>query len=274
MHVFKTQIDLQAYLQKNAVNKSIGFTPTMGALHKGHFELINTSIKACDISICSIFINPTQFNNIDDLNNYPKTLDDDIKKLRELNCDILYAPEKDDLYKDNEQAKKYEFSGLENEMEGKYRPGHFNGVATIIEKLFNIINPTYAYFGQKDLQQVQIIKKLVTQKKIKTKIVRVSTVRDTNGLAMSSRNARLNDFEKKKATFIYQNLLECKTRFPENLEVIKKDINTAFKNNPYLKLEYIAFVDLNSLRPIKDWLGKGENAVCIAAYLNNIRLSI
>ena len=135
----------------------LGFVPTMGNLHKGHLSLIERSISENDFTVVSIFVNPTQFDNVNDLKNYPRTLDDDITKLRELNCDILYAPEKDDLYKNSYQAKKYDFNGLENEMEGKHRPGHFNGVATIVEKLFNIINPTYAYFGQKDLQQLQTI---------------------------------------------------------------------------------------------------------------------
>ena len=163
MIIFKEQKELKKYLTK-LNNSLIGFVPTMGALHQGHISLIKESNKSCNVTICSIYVNPTQFNNADDLLKYPKTIKDDIKILQENKCDILYCPEDNDLYKVNEKRIEYRFNGIELYLEGKYRPGHFNGVATIVEKLLNIINPQKIFLGEKDLQQLMIIKNLVTQK--------------------------------------------------------------------------------------------------------------
>ena len=185
MKIFKTKSKLLKYLNNNRKEKSVGFIPTMGALHSGHLKLIETSKKKCTLTICSIFINPTQFNNSDDFHSYPNTLKLDLEKLKHLNCDIVYIPTVDDLYAKGESAKKFDFGSLTREMEGKYRPGHFNGVATIVEKFFTIINPTKAFFGEKDLQQLQIVKALVKKMNVQIEIIPISTIREKNGLAKS-----------------------------------------------------------------------------------------
>ena len=187
MIILKEQKELKIYLAKLNSN-SIGFVPTMGALHQGHMSLIKKSNKSCNITICSIYVNPTQFNNTDDLLKYPRTMKDDIKILQENKCDILYCPEDNDLYKVNEKRIEYRFSGIELYLEGKYRPGHFNGVATIVEKLLNIINPQKIFLGEKDLQQLMIIKNLVMQKNILTEVIGCPTIREENGLAKRHSN--------------------------------------------------------------------------------------
>jgi pantoate--beta-alanine ligase len=191
MKVFKKKSELLSYLNACRQRKSIGFVPTMGALHSGHLHLIEGSKKECEITICSIFVNPAQFNNADDFASYPKPLDADLEKLQNLGCDIVYTPTIADLYTKEEKTKEFYFGTLASDMEGKFRPGHFNGMATVVEKFFNIINPTIAFFGQKDLQQLQIIKALVKQMKSPIKVVGVPTIREKNGLAKSSRNKLL-----------------------------------------------------------------------------------
>ena len=178
MKVFKTKTKLKVFLHSLIPEKSIGFVPTMGALHEGHLELITASKNECEITICSIFINPTQFNNDSDFLNYPKTIEKDLKKLKELNCDIVYTPSIKDLYNDKEKAKKFNFGTLVENMEGKFRVGHFNGMATVVEKFFKIIKPNKAYFGQKDLQQLQIVKELVKQMNLYIEVKSISTVRE------------------------------------------------------------------------------------------------
>ena len=176
MFIFKSKKELQKHLSAFGNKKTIGFVPTMGALHQGHLHLIEQSNLKCDISICSIFVNPTQFNNPNDLANYPNTLTIDLEKLEKVKCDIVYNPPVNDLYTQGETAKSYDFGSLATAMEGEFRPGHFNGMATVIEKLLNIINPTIAFFGQKDLQQLYIVKDLVKQMESATIIEGVQTV--------------------------------------------------------------------------------------------------
>ena len=181
MEIFKTNTELTTYLNTFDSENSVGFTPTMGALHSGHLQLIESSKRECDISICSIFVNPTQFNNSGDLEKYPNTLKADLRKLKKVNCDIVYTPFIDDLYAKGEKAKEFNFGSLAASMEGEYRPGHFNGMATIVEKFFNIINPTKAFFGQKDLQQLQIVKALVKQMQSDIEIIGIPTIREGSG---------------------------------------------------------------------------------------------
>ncbi len=272
MKVFKTKSKLIASLNALQQKKSIGFVPTMGALHEGHLTLIEASKKGCDITICSIFVNPTQFNNADDFDNYPNTLDKDLEKLEKLSCDIVYTPSINDLYTKREKAKEFDFGSLANSMEGKFRGGHFNGMATIIEKLFNIIKPQKAFFGQKDLQQLQIVKALVKQKKIHIKINSVPTIREKNGLAKSSRNNLLSKKQRNKAALIYYCLNYCLNNKTKGVVKLKSFIHTKFKQQQDLKLEYAEIVNLNNMLPIKKWQGKNENAICIAAYIDGIRL--
>jgi len=192
MIIFKEKKKLADYIASKINSHTIGLTATMGALHEGHISLIKESKKKCDISICSIFINPKQFNNLNDFIKYPKTTESDLKLLEESKCDIVYMPKSEDLYEKNEKTIKYEFNNLEKYLEGKYRPNHFNGVAMIIEKLFKLIRPTHAFFGEKDLQQLLIIKQLVKKNRMDIRIIGCPTIRDNKGLAMSSRNTLLS----------------------------------------------------------------------------------
>ena len=272
MKVFKTKTKLKVFLHSLIPEKTIGFVPTMGALHEGHLELITASKNECEITICSIFINPTQFNNDSDFLNYPKTIEKDFKKLKELNCDIVYTPSIKDLYNDKEKAKKFNFGTLAENMEGKFRVGHFNGMATVVEKFFKIIKPNKAYFGQKDLQQLQIVKELVKQMNLYIEVKSISTVREKNGLAKSSRNKLLSKEQKNNAALIYDCLNYCLKNKTKGIKKLKSYIQTKFKQQKNLKLEYVEFVDLKSMLPIKKWQNEKENAVCIAAYIDNVRL--
>jgi len=272
MYIFTSKIDLQKHLAAFLGEKTIGFVPTMGALHQGHLQLITEANNKCDISICSIFVNPTQFNNPTDLANYPNTLKADLEKLEQLACDIVYAPTVSDLYKEGEKAKEFDFGSLANNMEGEFRPGHFNGMATIVEKFFHIINPTIAFFGQKDLQQLQVVKALVKQMKSPIKIEGIATVREESGLAKSSRNKLLSENAKKEATLIYNCLNYCKNNKEKGIEALKTYINNQFEKHENFKLEYAEIVALNTLQASKKWEGENENAVCISAYHSGVRL--
>ena len=215
MLIFETQLALIEHLNVNSDSKTtIGFVPTMGALHQGHLSLVEKSLLNNDLTIVSIFVNPTQFNNPEDLKKYPRNLESDIDKLQTVGEDIIvYAPTVDDIYEGNTVSKSFNFDGLENQMEGKFRPGHFEGVGTIVKRLFEIVKPTHAYFGEKDFQQLQIIKKLVEKENFPITIVGCPILREVNGLAMSSRNERLSPNERNAAAIIYHTLLEVKHKF-------------------------------------------------------------
>lgn len=271
MLIFTQKEKLQEYLKKSTF-KPIGFVPTMGALHQGHINLIQESKLRCRITICSIFVNPTQFNKKKDLKNYPSSYDEDMSKLKHINCDILYLPKVKDIYPSNIVANKYDFEGLDIYMEGEFRPNHFNGVATVIEIFLRIINPDFTFFGEKDLQQLQIIKYLVKNLNLSTKIIGIPTTREENGLAMSSRNNLLNIEEKKIAKEIYKCLLYCKSNTRKGVSELKKYITDKLKKSKKLRLEYIEFVELKTLKPIKKFGSPKSNAVCIAVYIGKVRL--
>lgn len=271
MIVLKTKKALTEYLSEYS-EFSIGFVPTMGALHNGHLALLNEAKKQTSLVVCSIFVNPTQFTSQTDFKNYPNTITEDLTLLEEINCDIVYLPEVADLYKKNESAKKYDFGSLTSNMEGKFRPGHFNGVATIIEKLFMAIKPQKAFFGEKDFQQLLIIKCLVKKLELDTEIIGIPTIRESSGLAMSSRNNLLNTKELEKAVLLYESLLFCK----QNKETIpllemKRKIVTKLSNKN-INLEYLIFADANSLKNITEFNPEVKTVVCIAAYIEGIRL--
>ena len=271
MQIFHHKKNLKTCLNKlYDEKKTIGFVPTMGAIHKGHLKLILESKKKCDITICSIFINPTQFNNKKDFANYPKTLSQDIKLLAKSLCDILYCPDVDDLY-DRIITNTYNFNSLTQYMEGVFRPGHFNGMATVVEKLLKIIKPDLAFFGQKDLQQLQIVKTLVAQMNCKTKIVGVNTYREKNGLAKSSRNKLLTTEQKRLASNIFKSLVYCKENKHLSIENLKNYVQYNLEKYK-IELEYVEFVEIQSMTPV-DSLSKGKKiAICIAAYLDDVRL--
>lgn len=272
MEIFKTKTELTTYLNSINSEKSVGFTPTMGALHSGHLQLIKSSKIECDITICSIFVNPTQFNNSDDFKKYPKKLKGDLEKLKKVNCDIVYTPNINDLYAKGMKVKEFNFGSLAESMEGEYRPGHFNGMATIVEKFFNIINPTKAFFGQKDLQQLQIVKALVKQMHCDIEIIGIPTIRERSGLAKSSRNSLLSENAKTEALLISKCLNFCSQNKNLGISELQKHIKYAFKKSRNLKLEYAAFVSLNKMKEIKEWEAENQSAVCIAAYIDSVRL--
>lgn len=271
MKIFHQKTELKSYLNKNRDEKTISFVPTMGSLHDGHLSLIKNAKDNSDIVVCSIFINPTQFNDPKDLERYPVTTEKDIQLLISENCDVLYLPEVSDLYSENEKTKHFEFNGLDNFMEGAGRKGHFNGVATIVEKLFRIVNPDIALFGEKDLQQLQIIKYITKQLDLPIIIIGVPTKREVSGLAMSSRNKLLSVTDKQIATIINETLLFIKENSDKyTLEEIKQI--SVDKLNKNTDLEYLEIVDLETLSPISEFQGKNKNAACIAASISSVRL--
>ncbi len=210
MKIVSTLKDLAQILSQLPKNKSLGFVPTMGALHQGHLNLVAKSVQENDFSICSIFVNPTQFNNTEDLEKYPNPLEKDLALLESVSCDIVFTPTKEAIYPEGFISKSFNFGQLDKVMEGANRPGHFEGVAMVVSRLFELINPQNAYFGEKDFQQLAIIQSLVQQVAYPVNIVPCATVREHNGLAMSSRNMRLTDKQIKAATRIYKRLSELK----------------------------------------------------------------
>lgn len=273
MKIFKLKSELVLYLNHFRNSKSIGFVPTMGSLHKGHLSLIEFAKFNCDIVVCSIFVNPTQFDDSDDFYNYPRDIKDDILLLQNINCDILYCPHESDLYFENQNVECFNFNDLDKYMEGAQRRGHFNGVATIIKKMFEVVSPEKAFFGQKDLQQLQIIKHITNQLQLNVEIIGLPTVREASGLAMSSRNKKLSNSDLKKSTLIYESLIYAKENFTNmSVDELKTRIVSQFNNQPELELEYLEIVDLETLTPITKFLAKDKNAVCIAASICGVRL--
>jgi len=274
MKIFKKRDQLKSFLEESKKNKkTIGFVPTMGALHKGHLFLIEQAKKKNDLTVASIFVNPTQFNNQEDLDNYPKTLEKDIELLESVSCDVLFVPTIAEIYHKNVVSNKFDFDGLEHEMEGKYRAGHFDGVGTIVKTLFEIVSPKNAYFGEKDFQQLQIIKKLVAKNQLPISIKGCAIYREKDGLAMSSRNARLSSEQRKVAPIIYKVLKKVKKKFPEETEEeISEWVENQFKNHPFLQLEYFTIADEKSLKPINIKEFDKKYRAFIAVFAGNIRL--
>lgn len=275
MHIFYGKVALIAYLKTiKTASSTIGFVPTMGALHQGHLALMQRSLKENDDTVVSIFVNPTQFNNPEDLDKYPRTLEEDVKKMRGLSDKIiLYAPSVDDIYEGHTVSQSFDFDGLENQMEGKFRPGHFNGVGTIVKRLFEIVTPTNAYFGEKDFQQLQIVKKMVEKNHLPVNVVGCPIFREDNLLAMSSRNERLTPEERKEAAIIYKVLTEAKEIFQNSSpEETIKFVENSFKDNDRFDLEYFVIADESTLLPI-DYKSKDKNyRAFIAVFVNSIRL--
>ncbi|GEM55855.1 pantoate--beta-alanine ligase [Flavobacterium branchiophilum NBRC 15030 = ATCC 35035] len=275
MIVFETKAHLVQHVEQSIANhKTIGFVPTMGALHAGHLSLLTKSLLENHITVISIFVNPTQFNNPDDLQKYPRTLAADIQKIESVSSTIIvFAPSVNEIYEGHTQAVSFDFDGLEKVMEGAFRPGHFDGVGTIVKKLFEIVKPTNAYFGEKDFQQLQIIKKMVQKNHLPVNIVQCPIFREQNGLAMSSRNERLTTTEREQASVIYQTLLNAKKQFQtktpqEVLQMVEK----SFEQTPLFKLEYFQIADENTLLPCISKQELHKYRAFIAVFVNNIRL--
>ncbi len=275
MPIFYGKATLLDYLKSIKTNNTkIGFVPTMGALHQGHLSLMQKSLSENDATVVSIFVNPTQFNNPEDLAKYPRTLDVDIKKIENLSTKIIvYAPDASDIYDGNPSSQSFDFDGLENQMEGKFRPGHFDGVGTVVKRLFEIVNPTNAYFGEKDFQQLQIIKKMVSKNKLTVNVIGCPIFRQTNGLAMSSRNELLTLQEKEKASIIYKTLLAAKAKFEtKSTAVVTKWVEKSFEKNTEFKLEYFEITDEATLLPVVRKNKNTKYRAFIVVFINNVRL--
>ena len=274
MKTIKLKQELQAEIQMlRTSGKTIGFVPTMGALHEGHKALVKRCVAENDICVVSIFVNPTQFNNTADLEKYPRNLNQDAELLESVGCRIIFAPDPQEIYEQNELDAPFDFDfgGLDTVMEGKFRPGHFNGVVQIVSKLFQLVQPDKAYFGEKDFQQLAIIHRMVKKLKFKVEIVDCPIVREPSGLAMSSRNERLSAVDRKKAIEISKVLTESRN-FAAQLSPIDliQWVVDLVNLVPGLEVEYYEIVNTTTLQPVNSW---SEPSVgCIAVYCGEVRL--
>lgn len=274
MHIFPTIADLRAYLlAERAQGKSVGFVPTMGALHEGHLSLIEASNAQNDLTVCSIFVNPIQFNNPDDLARYPRTLETDCELLQTIGCDTVFAPSVQEMYPEK-PLLTFDFGDLERVMEGKFRPGHFNGVGVVVSKLFNVVQPDRTYFGQKDLQQVAVVRRMMIDLGFQIELHPRPTLREADGLAMSSRNRNLTADERAIAPHIYAGLSTAKSQLLSRRTPaeVKGWINTHFAQQPAFRLEYFEIVNAFSLQDVNKLQPEGQTALCIAAHLGKVRL--
>jgi len=265
--------DLKTMLQGfRSEGKSIGFVPTMGALHKGHVSLVERSVAENDITVVSIFVNPTQFNDKNDLKNYPRMPEKDIAMLEAAGVNVVFMPTESEIYPEPD-TRVFDFGMLDKVMEGKFRPGHFNGVAQVVSKLFDIVEPHRAYFGQKDYQQLAIIRAMVRMLGYRIEIVGCPIVREPDGLAMSSRNLLLTPEHRKSAPLIYQTLAEARNKTNEFSvkEMIDWVVNR-INSDPNLKVEYFELADADSLLPVQGWDHPNGIVGCIAVWAGNIRL--
>ena len=271
MIVVETIKSLKQELEKYN-SKNVGFVPTMGALHDGHISLVKRSVEENDVTVVSVFVNPTQFNDKADLERYPRTEEADKKLLEAAGCDIVFMPQVEEMYPE-EDTRVFNFGSIETVMEGKYRPGHFNGVAQIVSKLFYAVEPTRSYFGEKDFQQVAIIRDMVKQLNIPVEIIACPIIREESGLARSSRNELLTAEERKKAALISQ-VLSKSVNFAKEMSVeeVKNWVNDQFKSDDTFKMDYYDIVDGNNLQSVSSWDESDYIVGCIAIYCGKIRL--
>ena len=276
MKIFHNKTKLSDHIEGlKSKGRSLGFVPTMGALHHGHLSLVNKGLSQNDIVVVSIFVNPTQFDNHEDLVKYPRTLDADVELLKTVSDEtiIVYAPTVEDIYNDKVRSQSFSFDGLEHEMEGAFRDGHFDGVGTIVKRLFEIVRPDKAYFGEKDFQQLQIIKKLVELHHIPVKVIGCAIHRAEDGLAMSSRNTRLTPNHRAAAPFIYKTLKTAKAKFnTKSARAVTEWVEKQLKKQPLLELEYFIIADTKTLKSIKRKSTKKTYRAFIAVYAGDIRL--
>jgi len=275
MLVFTKKTELIFYLNSlHSEEKTVGFVPTMGALHEGHLSLLKQALQQNDVVVISIFVNPTQFNNPDDLAKYPRSLSEDMDKIKSISdAIILFTPTVDEIYNGNTTAEHFDFDGLEFQMEGKFRPGHFDGVGTIVKCFFEIIQPNSAYFGEKDFQQLRIIQKMVEKHAIPVTVVPCPVFREPNGLAMSSRNERLSQKERTDAAIIYKSISEAKDMFStHSITEIKDHVSTNIQTLPSFELEYFEIAEEATLIPTLQKDSNKKYRAFIAVFVNNIRL--
>lgn len=275
MLIFKTQQELEKELKKHS-GKTIGFVPTMGALHDGHISLIKKSKQTAEITVCSIFVNPTQFNDKSDFEKYPVTIHEDMALLESVDCNILFLPSVQEMYPDGMELKtKYQLGFLENILEGEFRPGHFQGVCQVVDKLLQMVMPDYLIMGAKDYQQCMVIQKLLQSKQDfnKIKLIISSIVREESGLAKSSRNKRLSENDLVKATAIFKVLHFVKDNLCEgNIHSLLQQATEQLFSAGFEKVDYIAIADANSFELINNWSGKQKVVILVAAFLNGVRL--
>lgn len=274
MEIFKQIAPLKAYL-KDAKKQgwSVGLVPTMGALHQGHLALIKASQSQNQITVSTIFVNPTQFNNPADLLKYPRTIERDTQLLKEVQCDVLFSPENEELYP-VKSIIKLDFGHLDKVMEGEFRPGHFSGVALIVSKLLNIVEPDHAYFGQKDWQQFAVISRLVDELKFNVNLHSIPTLREADGLALSSRNLRLTAEQRSIGSVFYRALLLAKKELKQGEKIfsVKKNVKQMVERNSDVKLEYFEVADSSNLKLLENVDGASRPIMCIAGYIGDIRL--
>lgn len=271
MIISHTISDLRKAIEQSG-QQQIGFVPTMGALHAGHISLVKRCVAENELCVVSVFVNPTQFNDKNDLKNYPRTPEADAKLLEEAGCNIVFMPSVEEMYPETD-TRQFHFGSLETVMEGQYRPGHFNGVAQIVSKLFDAVKPTRAYFGEKDFQQVAIIKNMVSQLHLPLEIVACPIVREESGLAKSSRNTLLSDSQREGAARIYRILKESLSKAALlSVADTKAWVLAELEKDPEYKADYYAIVDGNSLQDINDWNESTYIVGCVAVYCGKIRL--
>ena len=272
MFLIETIIELKNKLKALKETGVIGFVPTMGALHAGHISLVKQAVSETQVVVVSIFVNPTQFNDKSDLEKYPRNLEADLKLLEKTGCQIVFAPKPEEIYPEPD-TRKFEFGELETVMEGKHRPGHFNGVAQVVSKLFDIVEPDKAYFGLKDFQQLAIIKAMVKQLKLPVEIISCPIIREESGLAMSSRNELLTVEERKSAAVISRTLFEAKKLSEQkSVSELVEWISQTINKNQYLTVEYVEIADDQQLQPVKSWDKKGGKVCCVAVFCGKVRL--
>jgi pantoate--beta-alanine ligase len=273
MQVFETIFSLQKEISLFKKSKTVGFVPTMGALHKGHLSLIKQAKKENDIVVVSIFVNPTQFDNKKDLDKYPITIEADLKLLKKVKCDVVFIPSTKEIYSENIQSQSFDFGGIAHEMEGEFRDGHFDGVGTIVKRLFEIVKPNKAYFGEKDFQQLQIIKKLVEIENLPIEIVGCKIFREKDGLAMSSRNTRLTPKMRNAAPFIYKTLKKAKKKFgTKSANKVTKWVEKKFEKHPLLELEYFVIANEKDLKTVIKKEKNQHYRAFLAVFAGEIRL--
>jgi pantoate--beta-alanine ligase len=274
MEIFKEISPLKAFLKDvREAGKTIGLVPTMGALHRGHLSLIDASKRANDVTVSTVFVNPTQFNNPNDLLKYPRTLDKDTQLLKEVRCDVLFAPETQELYP-SKSTLTLDFGPLDKVMDGDFRPGHFSGVGLVVSKLFNIVEPDNAYFGQKDWQQFAVISKLVEELNFPLKLHSVATLRESDGLALSSRNLRLSEPQRKVASVFYRALTLAKQNLQSGHEIsaVRKQVKEVVENEDGVKLEYFEIADSKNLNVLENVDKANRPILCIAGFVGEVRL--
>lgn len=272
MKIFNSKQAVHSYLDElRSIGKSIGFVPTMGALHDGHLSLIEQARKKADIIVCSIFVNPTQFNDKKDLENYPRPVEEDIKKLEQAECDILFLPDVNEMYSSSENWS-IELDNLDKILEGKIRPGHYQGVTQIVNKLFNIIKPDFAFFGQKDYQQFMVISYMVKKLRIKVDLILCPIIREKDGLAMSSRNIYLSANDRKNALALFKALSKCRELFKtKSINQLKAEIISYLKSAPGIEMEYFEIYNAKSFQIAKS-KRTGSIIALVAAKVGPIRI--